>query len=363
VTHSHIFCEWMSMILRLRALPLASAIVVATAAIVLAMFFAAQRADAASYLGSPDTSATPDAFACAGCPAGSSIGFQQFALRGALVEAPEPGVLVSASVNAKRIAGSEEPRIAVLQPAENGGVGVTVADSAPLPVTSPTGGLHEVEGLHLGVETGDSVGFLFRTGEVDLGVKMRQRPDGAIQSFDQPCEPCGMDGGTGVELLYDAVVEPDVDGDGLGDETQDPDGGGLGEDWEDDWFDDFDEGDELDEDFDETAATASRRRLRLLDVERLQGGGASLLLKVPKAGRLSAAVTLPTNRLTGAGPFLTILTGDMRVRRPGRVRLRLASTPPGARLLARRKRVRTKVVASLLPRRGSLKVRMRSARL
>ena len=108
------------------------------------------------------------------------------------------------------------------------------------------GALHEVDDLHLAVEAGDSVGFLFRTGEVDLGARTRPRPDGAIQSFTQPCGPCGMDGGTGVELLYDAVVEPDVDADGLGDETQDPDGGGLGLDWEDDWFEDFEEGDELD---------------------------------------------------------------------------------------------------------------------
>jgi hypothetical protein len=341
---------------RLRAIPV-------TAAILLAMFLGAQRADAASYLGSPDTSATPDAFACAACPAGTSTGFQQFALRGATLEAPEDGVLVSASVYAKRIAGAEQPRIAVLRPADDRGVGVTVVDSAPLPVSSPTGAMHEVEDLHLAMETGDSVGFLFRTGEVDLGVKMRPRPDGAVQSFTPPCGPCGMDGGTGVELLYDAVLEPDVDEDGLGDETQDPDGGGLGMDWEDDWFEDFDEGDDLDEDFDEDGSFAARRRLRLLDVERLRGGGASLLLRVPKAGRLSAAITLPANRRTGDGPFLTILTGDRRVKRAGRLRLRLASTPPGARVLARRKRVRTKVVASLLPRNGGLKVRMRSARL
>jgi hypothetical protein len=272
-------------------------------------------------------------------------------------------VLVSASVNAKRIAGTEQPRIAVLRPSESAGVGVSVVASAPLPVTSASGGLQEVEGLNLPVEAGDSIGFLFRTGEVDLGMKTRQRPDGAIQSFSEPCGPCGMDGGTGVELLFDAVVEPDVDADGLGDESQDPDGGGLGMDWEDDWFDDFDEGDELDEDFGETASAAARRRLRVLNVKRLRDGGASLMLRVPKAGRLSAAITLPGDRLTGAGPFLTILTGDMRVRRAGRVRLRLAATPPGARLLARRKRVRTKVVASLLPRSGALKVRMRSARL
>ncbi len=345
------------MTLRLRALTV-------TAAILLGMFVGAAHAEAASYLGSPDTSAPPDAFACADCPPGTSIGLQQFALRGALTEAPEDGVLVSASVYAKRIAGGEQPRIAVLRPADGGGVGVSVVDSAPLPVTSPGGALHEVDDLHLPVRAGDSVGFLFRTGEVDLGARMRPRPDGAVQSFTQPCGPCGMDGGTGVELLYDAVVEPDFDEDGLGDETQDPDGGGLGLDWEDDWFEDFEEGDELDEDFGEDAALAARRRLRLLDVKRLRGGGASLLLRVPKRGRLRAGVTLPANRRTGAGPFLTILTGDLRVKRAGRVRVRLASTPPGARVLSGRKSVRTKVVASFLPRRdGRLKVLMRSARL
>lgn len=340
----------------LRALPL-------SAVILLAILLGAARADAASYLGSPDTSAPPDAFACADCPPGTSIGLQQFALRGALTEAPEDGVVVSASVYAKRIAGGEQPRIAVLRPADSGGPGVSVVDSAALPVTSPGGAVHEVQDLHLAVDAGDSVGFLFQTGEVDLGVRRRPRPDGAVQSFTQPCGPCGMDGGTGVELLYDAVVEPDFDEDGLGDETQDPDGGGLGLDWEDDWFEDFEEGDELDDDFGEDAAPAARRRLRLLDVKRLRGGGASLLLRVPKRGRLRAGVTLPANRRTGAGPFLTILTGDLRVKRAGRVRLRLASTPPGARFLSRRTSVRTKVVSSLVRRDGQLSILMRSARL
>ena len=67
-----------------------------------------------------------------------------------------------------------------------------------------------------------------------------------MQSFATPCDPCGMDGGTGMELLFDAVVEPDTDGDAMGDESQDADGGGLGMDWEDQWFDDFEAGDELD---------------------------------------------------------------------------------------------------------------------
>jgi hypothetical protein len=58
-------------------------------------------------------------------------------------------------------------------------------------------------------------------------------------------------------LLTAAAVEPDLDADGVGDETQDPDGGGLGTNWEDnwfedfmsfvsDWFEDFGSGDELD---------------------------------------------------------------------------------------------------------------------
>jgi hypothetical protein len=321
-----------------------------------------QQAQAASFLGSPDTTRAPDAVACAGCPPGTSVGFQQFALRGATIEAPEDGVLVSASAHARRAAGSEPPRIAVLRPGDDG-VGVTIVDSAPLPVSSPTPALHEVDNLHLPVQQGDSIGFLYTTGEVELGTRTRPRPDGAVQSFTRPCGPCGMDGGTGVELLFDAVVEPDVDADGLGDESQDPDGGGLGLDWEDDWFEDYEEGDELDEDFFEDDSAGARRKLRLLDVDRRRGRGASLLLRVPRAGRLSAALTLPDKLKTGDGPFLTIATGDMKVRRGGRVRLRVDATTPGMRVLARRNKLRSKVVVSLLPRNRPLKVLMRSARL
>jgi hypothetical protein len=331
------------------------------AALALALSLAAAPAGASTTLGSPDTSAAPDGFACATCAAGTSMGLMQFALRDAAVQAPEDGVLVAASVHAKRIAGGEPPRIAVLRPAADGGVGVTVVGSAPLPVSSASGSLHAVEDLHLPVQEGDSVGLLFRAGEVDLGVRTRPQPDGAIQSFSLPCEPCGMAGRTGVELLLDALVEPDVDQDGLGDESQDPDGGGLGLDWEEDWFEDFEEGDELDEDLERDAR--ARRRIRLLDADRVRGGRGSLLLRVPRAGRVSAAVTLPANRRTGAGPFQTILTGDTRIRRAGRVRLRLAATPPGARVLDRSRRVRTKVVVAFFPRRAPLALLMRSARL
>jgi hypothetical protein len=356
VTRSCAWREWVVMSLPLGVLSLA-------AALVLALSLGAARADASTTLGSPDTCAGPDGFACATCAAGTSVGLMQFALRAAAVQAPEDGVVVAASVHAKRIAGGEPPRIAVLRPAADGGVGVTVVESAPLPVSSASGSVHGVEDLHLPVQEGDSVGLLFRAGEVDLGVRTRPQPDGAIQSFSLPCEPCGMDGRTGVELLLDALVEPDVDQDRLGDESQDPDGGGLGLEWEEDWFEDFEAGDELDEDLDEDASPRQRRPVRLLNAERLSGGRGSLLLRVPRAGRVSAAVTLPANRRTGAGPFQTILTGDTRVRRAGRVRLRLAATPPGARVLGRSRRVRTKVVVAFFPRRATLTLLMRSARL
>jgi hypothetical protein len=324
----------------------------------LPLLLAAPAAHASTFMGSPDPSGPPDAFACAMvCPTGTDVVFRQFALRGATVEAPEDGVLVSAEVHARRIAGATQPRIAVLRP-DDDGIGSTVADSAPIAVSSPTGETVTVEDLHLPVRSGDAIGLVVRAGEVDLGIRSRPRPDGAVQRFTTPCDPCGMDGGTGTELLFSAVVEPDVDEDGLGDETQDPDGGGLGLDWEDDWFEDFEEGDELDEDLPGRA-----RSLRLLDVERRAGRRARLLLRVPRAGRVSAAITLPANRRSGAGPFTTILTGDRRVRRSGRVRLRLAATPAGSRTLDRRGRLRTKVVVSYFPRRTNLTVLMRSARL
>ena len=101
--------------------------------------------------------------------------------------------------------------------------------------------------------------------------------------------------------------------------------------------------------------------LRLLESDR-RGMKTSLLISAPKAGMVSASVTLPGNAKTGAGPFTTILTGSKRVKHAGLVRLRLASTPAGARVLARRKHVRTKVVVAYFPRKSTLSLLMRSAR-
>jgi hypothetical protein len=100
------------------------------------------------------------------------------------------------------------------------------------------------------------------------------------------------------------------------------------------------------------------RDLRLVDASRR-----TVLITAPKAGRLSISITLPAKQKTGAGPFTTILTGEKRVKRAGRVRLRLKATPAGEKVLAKRRRLRTKAVVAYFPRKSQLELLMRSARL
>src|SRR3954447_15248094 len=115
------------------------------AASLAALTVGAVRADAATFLGSQDTSATPDGFACGECPAGLDVGFRQFALRQATVEAPEDGVITSVTVNARRTPGAAAPRVAVLRPGDDG-VSLAVVASAPLPLT---GEVSYADDLHL----------------------------------------------------------------------------------------------------------------------------------------------------------------------------------------------------------------------
>ena len=329
------------------------------AALVLGLLLAVQRADAATILGSRDPGTAPDAFACAvaSCPAETNVGFRQFALQGSDVVAEEPGVLVSARVNAKRLAGAAQPRIAVLRPADGDDIGVTIGDFAPLPVVSRDATVHAAQDLHLRVEAGDSTGFLLPTGQVDLGVRMRPRPDGAVQWFTEPCGPCHMDGGTGTELLFDATIEPDEDDDGLGDETQDPDLGlgdePLEDEFFDDWFDEFDA--------DEEALPSRRRRLRLLGLDRARNGDPVLEVVTPGAGRLSGVVTTSGGSWDLAGIPRTIGAGEADSRRAEQLRLRLRLSRAGRRRLQRSGRRPARVVVSLRSR-SEIGVTMRRVR-
>jgi hypothetical protein len=346
---------------------------VLTAALLLALPLGVQRANAATVLGSLDPSRPPEAFACAiyGCSTGTSIGFRQLALHGSDVVVREPGVLVSARVSAKRMGGAEQPRIAVLRPVADDDIGVTVAGFAPLPVVTPGAAIHEVQNLHLPVEIGDSIGFLLPGGEVDLGVRARQQPDGTVQLFTEPCDPCHMDGGTGRELLLEATIEPDADEDLLGDETQDPDvdagdeqpGDGLEEDEFDDWFDEL-EGDEETEEQagSERASTpAPLRRLRLLDLDRARNGDLLVRVRTPGAGLLGGIVTTSAGRWDLGIPK-TIGTGQLRARKLARVSLRLRLSPSGKRLARKAGRQRARIVVyHSSPSR--IKVTMRQIRL
>jgi hypothetical protein len=334
------------------------------AALLLALLVGVQRAEAATVLGSLDPSDPPEAFACAvyACPTGKSVGFRQLALHGSDVVVEEPGVLVSARVNAKRIGGGEQPRIAVLKPAEEGDIGVKVAGFAPVPIVSSDAEIHEVQDLHLPVEVGDSIGFLLPAGQVDLGTRTRRQPDGAVQWFIEPCGPCHMDGGTGRELLFDATIEPDEDEDGLGDDTQDPDFGledeetdPLEEDEFDDWFDELEE--------DEAEEPTSRRagRLRLLDLDRTRSGNLWVTVGAPGAGRLGGVVTTSAGRWDIGVPR-TIGVGQSRAKRPAKVRLPLRLSRAGKRMTQRPGRQRARIVVYHLSR-GGIKVTMRQIRL
>jgi hypothetical protein len=343
------------------------------AALLLALSLGAQRAAATTVLGSLDPRRAPDGWACAVymCPTGTSIGFRQLALYGSAVVADERGVLVSARVNARRIAGVDQPRIAVLRPTgeDDDDIRVTVAAYAPLPVVSEGPSVHEVEGLHLPVERGDSIGFLLSGGQVDLGLRARRQPDGSVQSFTEPCAPCGMDGGTGRELLLDARIEPDVDEDLLGDESQDPDfgfgdeqGDEVEEDELDDWFDELGSDEETEDQPErQQRGSAPARRLRLLDLDRARNGDVFVQVRTPRAGLVGGILT------TSAGPWdlgrpLWLGGGEVRVKRMAHVRLRVRLSASGRRIDRRPGRQRARVVVYQLTRAG-IKVTMRQIRI
>jgi hypothetical protein len=336
------------------------------AALVLTPALASAGARAATTLGSPDTSLTPDRFWCASasCP-GAEVGLRQLALAGALVEAPEAGVLVSARAYARRIGGGAQPRMVVLRPTS--GIAATVVASAPVAVASPSGALAVASNLHLPVEPGDAVGFMFRRGEVDLGVRNRANPDGAVVTFGSPCAPCGQNGGTGSELLFAGTLEPDFDGDLLGDESQDPDGGGAFQDEGVDPLFDEDLGEEV---FDEETGggpDAKRpRRLRLLKVTPRRDGGVNLVLAVPRPGRLSAVASVAaTRKRPGASARVVIAAARTRVKKAGRVRLALSPSRPGRRLQRTRGATRARLAVTLRVPRGrdrALTARLRLGR-
>jgi hypothetical protein len=249
----------------------------------------------------------------------------------------------------------------VLRPVDDD-IGVNVVGFAPLPVVSAGAEVHEVADLHLPVEAGDSIGFLLPSGQVDLGLRTRRQPDGAVQWFMEPCGPCHMDGGTGRELLVEARVEPDGDEDSLGDESQDPDSGvddeqseELEEDEYDDWFD------ELESDEEKEPVSTRAKRLRLRDLDRAWNGDLFVRVDTPRHGRLGGIVTTSAGRWDLGVPR-TIGVGKGRAQRTTQVRLRLRLSPAGRRIVQRPGRQHARIVVYHFSRSG-VKVTMRQIRL
>lgn len=164
-----------------------------------------------------------------------------------------------------------------------------------------------------------------------------------------------------MELLFNVVVELDVDVDALGDESQDFDGGGLGMNWEDDWFEDYDDGDGFDLDFDEDVLCCVGC-LWLLGVERCKGRVVVFVLCVPCVGLISAVVTLFGDRWIGVGLFLMFFMGMKIVVHVGKVCLCVWVMELGVKLLVRCVWLCIKVVVLFVLCSGLLKVLMHSVR-
>jgi hypothetical protein len=304
---------------------------------------AAPPAVASTVIGTPDPGVAPDGFLCDGGCGDAALGVRQLTLGGEPIVADEGGVITSAEAHAVRLGDGDDPRIAVVRNAPGGQM--TVVDSAPLPVdaTAP-GDVADASGLRLAVQPGDSIGFLFRPEEVDLGI--RDYPGAGFVRFPAQCAVCAATPGADQELLFNATVEPDADGDGLGDESEDPDGGAG-------------EAGTATPDLTGDATDGRRAKVRVLRVRYLPKGGAILTLRVPEAGRLSAVATGRTPR----GEPLVVARGQARATGSGRVRLILRPSRAGHALLGRVPHVDARVRLSFRPESGRASRLTRELRL
>ena len=213
-------------------------------------------------------------------------------------------------------------------PADEDGVSSTVVDSAPVRDARPGRACASTTCTWRWSAATRSASCS-ATGEVDLGVRERPRPTAR----------CSVHHALRRRAGWTAAPAPSCCSTPSSSRTSTatarrrdpgPDGGGLGTDWISDWFADWDAGDALDPDFDfgDAARLRSAPRARCACSAPPAPAAASPRSSRPQAGRISLDVTLPSNGKTGAGPFETILTGEMRVRRAGRVRVRLTPTQP-----------------------------------
>jgi len=147
------------------------------------------------------------------------------------VTAPGDGVIVRFAV--RRAAGGSAPvALRVIRP---GGDALTSTGAGSSAGANPPGGFVTSFGVNPGmpIHAGDGIGLDGQSG--DLVSYLNTAPGlGSLNIWESPAL---ADGGPSrspriesdfYELLLQATIEPDADGDRLGDETQDPDGGHPG---------------------------------------------------------------------------------------------------------------------------------------
>ncbi len=170
-------------------------------------------AQGATTIGAPDMQDV-NLSGSVGCSVAATCVFTQVELRGdpAQAEVPSAGVITSYSV--RHASGSV--RLQVYRGASLDRV-ATTADANHL-----GGDTIDTTNVRVPVAAGDLIGVRLAVGS-KIGIYGGEPSNGLYEGSDT--NPLGVGVFTNEQLLLSAVVEPDADRDGLGDESQDPDGG------------------------------------------------------------------------------------------------------------------------------------------
>jgi hypothetical protein len=189
-------------------------------AVLAAALIAPVQASAATTIGSSLPTATGEALECA-APAGCTL--VETSIAGTQVVVPYDGVIIRWA--ARVPAGTTSSiGLRVVRPV-GGGQFASVAQHTASPDASGVISGTPIGSRRVRVKAGDLIGVDLNSGE-EIGVVSHATPDSASMSFvplfatGETRAPTSTDSDD-FEALFNATIEPDADGDGYGDETQD----------------------------------------------------------------------------------------------------------------------------------------------
>jgi hypothetical protein len=183
------------------------------------MFLALPPVSAAAETFGSSLSATADAFIACDHPSGCTV--TQTALPARTVTAPRDGVLVRWRASFLDDVAAQDVSLVVLR--RNGAEYGAVAASSAVSIGDGQGSLSEPTGLR--VKAGDQIAIGLEDGG-EIGAVARPTADASFAMFAPPLfgtASRGPDesGPVDTEILLNADIEPDLDDDGSGDQTQD----------------------------------------------------------------------------------------------------------------------------------------------